>query len=180
MSSEPRSRRRWLQFSIRSMFVLALVVAAFCAGLTYQREVQQRLRAEIKQAKAEIEIANRRVAIERLRGEMATFEAERRALQAQFEAIRSRQQAAQEILNAKLEAARSRWQASQEIIKAKLIEIRDLRREIKETEAALRKARNRYYSDGMPAIPGDDFPMPKPSPPSSFEFDQPLLDRTIG
>jgi septal ring factor EnvC (AmiA/AmiB activator) len=162
MSSEPRSRRRWLQFSIRSMFVLALVVAAFCAGLTYQRGVQERLRAEIKQAKAEIEIANRRVAIERLRGEMARVEAERRALQAQ------------------IEATRSRWQASQEVIKAKLIEIRSLRREIKETEAALRKARNRYYSDGMPAIPGDDFPMPKPSPPSSFEFDQPLLDRTIG
>ena len=84
MSSEARPPRRWLQFSRRSMFILALVVASFCAGVTYQREVRQRLRAELKQAKAETENANRRATFERLRREMARIEAERRLLQTQI------------------------------------------------------------------------------------------------
>jgi hypothetical protein len=123
---------------------------------------------------------------------MARIEAERRLLQAQIKMRPPRKPIPREHLN------------------AKLIEIRNLRRRIEESESSLRKARNHFKSlggpfashlipilapsdprtpgkdfrfrgnDEGPPLPGDDFPIPKPEPRRPFEFDQPLIDRTIG
>jgi len=75
MSPEARPGRRWFQFSLRALMVLMLVAASFCGGVVYQREVNERLRAQVEQAKAEVEEANRQLRLEKLRAALAKTQA---------------------------------------------------------------------------------------------------------
>lgn len=52
MSFIRRPRRRWFQFGLRWLMILTMIIASFFVGLTYQRKVNERLRAEIEAAKA--------------------------------------------------------------------------------------------------------------------------------
>jgi hypothetical protein len=229
MSTEARPRRRWLQFSLRSLLVLTLVVASFCAGVTYQREVRQRLRAELEQAKSETENANRRATLERLNGELARIEAEqaqlkfrivqieieRTALEGDLKTIKTRGKATRDDFDAIINALRLRIEAALSpsapfkppgsLFAPRLIPTSArLKMEAVLKPSApfkppgglfaprlvhasapsdLRNPSKNFQfrgGEGKPSLPDDDFPIPKPKPRSSFDFDQPLLDRTIG
>ena len=57
MSSESRPGRRWFQFSLRALLILALIAGIAFAALRYKREVEL-LHAKLEQAKAERDLAN--------------------------------------------------------------------------------------------------------------------------
>lgn len=75
MLFKARPGRRWFQFSLRALMISTLIAASFCGGLVYQREVNQRLRAQVEQAKAEVEEANRQLRLEKLHAALAKTQA---------------------------------------------------------------------------------------------------------
>ncbi len=57
MNTRPEPRRRLLQFSLKSVFILILVVAAFFGGMAVKQRQMDVIMAEAEQARAEAEQA---------------------------------------------------------------------------------------------------------------------------
>ena len=179
MSSEPRPHRRWFQFSLRTLLILMLVVASFFAGLTYRDELNRRLRAEVEQAKAEVEEANRKVFMEQLRAEMAKGEAMSVILQAQLEILNQEGQDVQmkrlsslDRLNELLGKVFPDW-----IDAAKRQAVRAIRLQSpSEFWRSFQSDRDAFQRDDKTPTAPIQEPRTKPE----IQFDELLIDRTIG
>ena len=188
MSSEPRSGRRWFQFSLRALLILILVVASFFAGLTYRDELNRRLRAEVEQAKAEVEEANRKVLLEQLGAQMAKSEAVGVILEAQLKILNQEGQDDQmqraatldhlnELLRKVMKPAKMVPDLPDWINAAKLQSVPGVK--LQSPSEFWRS----FQSDGD-AFQSDDetptAPIQEPKTKPEFQFDELLIDRTIG
>jgi hypothetical protein len=89
MMTGQETRRGWLQFSLKSIFVLILVVAAFFGGMAVQRREMERA---LRQAQEEREVSERQ-AMDAMLAERATrtmAEAERARAEVEVERARAR------------------------------------------------------------------------------------------
>ncbi|HUE73870.1 MAG TPA: hypothetical protein VMP01_23520 [Pirellulaceae bacterium] len=80
MDSRDYQPRRWLQFSLRTLFVLMLVVASFFGGRESMRPV---IRAERDKARRDFELAER----ERALAELSLYMAQRQQAQIEFQRL---------------------------------------------------------------------------------------------
>jgi hypothetical protein len=84
--NQPRPNRRWFQISLKTLFVLMLVVAAYFAGLTTAQRLAEK---ELQKARDEAEANLRQSQAAELKARAAAQSAVNQALQAQAQAIQA-------------------------------------------------------------------------------------------
>lgn len=168
MLFKARPGRRWFQFSLRALMISTLIAASFCGGLVYQREVNQRLRAQVEQAKAEVDWANRKVLLERLAADRVkadalgvVLEARGELLKAQLKDNEAARMAAISQLNTLLD----------KLSKMTLEPVREIRLEPRTFWQKFQLNKDK---------PPDSAPIQLPKMNPDLQFDQPLIDRRIG
>lgn len=200
MSSQIRPRRRWFQFSLRWLMVLTLVAASFFAGLTYQREMNRRLRDEVERAKATIELEKQLTEVANLAArfhQLVSEEQKQETKYAKREAATAIRELHRELLHAmqqdapkERDAALSRLEKLMEIKQGLManedgsLQTPSITRAYQEPPAFLPQSARDFWRSfrpgGNPPPDGEKAPIKKPRAIPEIQFDQPSIDRTIG